>query len=109
MENWQEYQQLFEAAWDGDLEKLAKLTSPAPGRKPLVVCVQNFQGHTPLTIAAMRNHPACVKKIIQLAEQQYLPYSEKRVKEEEIKINNLDLAAGFLSVPSSLFFSSIFA
>ena len=101
-----QYEKLFEAAWKGDLAEIEALTIKAPkGVKPLAVCVLNFQGHTPLTIAVMRNHPQCVKRLIDIAELQYVPYDETlKEDKEEIKINNLDLAKGKFS----FFFLSFF-
>jgi len=95
--NSQLYERLFEAAWSGDVGEIEELTlRPPKGTKPALVCVRNYQNHTPLTIAAMRNHPACVKRLIEISELQYVPYVEKPkdVKGEEVKINNLDLARG---------------
>ena len=91
-----QYEKLFEAAWSGNLAEIESLTVKAPkGVRPLAVCVLNFQGHTPLTIAVMRNHPACVQRLIEIAELQYVPFNETLKEEkEEIKINNLDLAKG---------------
>jgi len=42
----------------------------------------------------LRNHPECVKRIIEISELQYTPVEEKMLKGAEIKINNFELFAG---------------
>ncbi|KAL9113514.1 MAG: hypothetical protein Q9227_002251 [Pyrenula ochraceoflavens] len=69
------YFQLFEAAWEGDIQTIKSLTlsSPKQLKKPLQITVRDLRGFSPFSIAILRNHKACAKAIADIATVQYKP------------------------------------
>lgn len=70
--------QLFEAAWNNDLEKLKAITL-APWtwmdskvkEPPLRVAIQDQNGFSPFSIAILRGHRDLAKKIVEICATQY--------------------------------------
>ncbi|KAL8671283.1 MAG: hypothetical protein Q9168_004223 [Polycauliona sp. 1 TL-2023] len=69
------YLQLFEAAWEGDIEQIKALTlapwGPDLKMKPLHVSTADAKGFTPFAIALYRRHFATAKTIIGIANAQF--------------------------------------
>lgn len=70
------YIDLFEAAWSGDLDKIKALTlvswDPENNEPPLQIAV-NDGSNSPLSLAYMRGHLDVVKAILEIAQAQYVP------------------------------------
>ncbi|KAL8804903.1 MAG: hypothetical protein Q9182_002305 [Xanthomendoza sp. 2 TL-2023] len=69
------YLQLFEAAWDGNSDKIKALTlahwGPENKMKPLQVSNQDAKGFTPFAIATYRRHFETAKLILGIANAQF--------------------------------------
>lgn len=72
------YKQMFEAAWDNDLEKIKAITlAPWTWRDskvmepPLKVAIQDGNGFSPFSIAVLRGHRELAKKIVEICATQY--------------------------------------
>ncbi|KAE8441442.1 hypothetical protein EG329_004968 [Mollisiaceae sp. DMI_Dod_QoI] len=72
------YRQLFEAAWNNDLEKIKAITL-APWNSggsnvmepPLRVAIQDGNGFSPFSIAVLRGHRQLARKIVEICATQY--------------------------------------
>jgi hypothetical protein len=70
------YISLFEAAWDGDLEKIKSLTlspwpsPPLPLQPPLKVAVRDLNGFSPFSIAVLQGHHDLARKIVDICATQ---------------------------------------
>jgi len=78
------YIQLFEAAWQGDLEKIKSWTLQSWGEDmsepPLKIAITDGGYNTPFSLALLRGHLETAKGIAEIAEAQYAPEeTEKRV------------------------------
>lgn len=71
------YIQMFEAAWDNDLEKIKSLTlaqwksRKAELQPPLRVAIQDMNGFSPFSIAVLRGHHDLARNIIEICAAQY--------------------------------------
>ncbi|KAI2134268.1 hypothetical protein LOY86_006541 [Ophidiomyces ophidiicola] len=87
------YMELFEAAWDGDIEKLKRLTlgSGSSDQKEalLRVSVCDKRGVDPFVIALARGHLELAKTVLEIVEAQYVPKTEAPVhKQYEVVIDS---------------------
>ncbi|KAJ5544996.1 hypothetical protein N7535_006615 [Penicillium sp. DV-2018c] len=73
----QGYLQLFEAAWNRDLQTIQKLTlgmwGPAGDQTPLEMAVTDDRGLSCLSITIVRGHLDAAKSIMEILRQQYKP------------------------------------
>jgi ankyrin repeat protein len=71
------YLDLYEAAWDGNLQKIKSLTlalwGPENDRTPLKIAIQDTNGFSPFAIAILRGHLDLAKAILEIAQAQYQP------------------------------------
>lgn len=79
----------FQAAWEGDNEKIKELTlakwGPESDRKPLHVATQDGRGFTPFAIATVRRHLETAKMLLGIANAQFKdPDSSKNKRRYEI-------------------------
>ncbi|KAJ5803064.1 uncharacterized protein N7503_005514 [Penicillium pulvis] len=69
------YLQLFEAAWNGDIETIKALTlamwGPSQDQPPLEIAVQDDLENSCLSIAVLRGHLSTAKAIIPILQAQY--------------------------------------
>jgi hypothetical protein len=72
------YIRLFEAAWEGDLEKVKAMTlapwasaEEPPSNAPLQIAVQDSNGFSPFSIAVLRGHRDLARKILDICIAQY--------------------------------------
>ncbi|KAK2765211.1 hypothetical protein FQN54_008910 [Arachnomyces sp. PD_36] len=90
--DYSQYIQLFQAAWDGDVQKVKNLTlgswGPDNNLPPLRVSVHDKSELTPFAIAVVRRHFGLAKVILDIADAQYLPKGEaQKRKRYEIVID----------------------
>ena len=79
----EQYLELFEAVWAGDIEKVRELTLKADGdREPLQICVQDNRGFAPFHLAIARKHHQLAKLILEIAHAQYRPPQMKKQREQ---------------------------
>lgn len=75
------YLELFQAAWDGDLETVKRLTLMPQGEKndepPLQIAVRDYVNLSPFSIAVLRDHLDTAAAILEISRAQYVP-KEKR-------------------------------
>ncbi|KAK8234423.1 ankyrin repeat protein [Phyllosticta capitalensis] len=75
------YIQLYEAAWNGDLDTIKNLTLSFWGSLgenfPLKIAVHDFYGYSPLHIAVLRGHLETAKGILEISKLQYKPKSDE--------------------------------
>ncbi|KAM0330029.1 hypothetical protein ACHAQA_004199 [Verticillium albo-atrum] len=71
------YVELFEAAWNGDLEKIKSLTLQAWGKDqeepPLKISVTDADVSSPFSLAFLRGHRDVAKEILNIVQAQYSP------------------------------------
>ncbi|KAF2273661.1 ankyrin repeat protein [Westerdykella ornata] len=70
------YLELFQAAWDGDLDKIKSLTLAPRGpdrATPLKIAVRDQNQYSPFSIAVLRGHRDVAKAIVEIAFAQYEP------------------------------------
>ncbi|KAI0450417.1 ankyrin repeat protein [Xylaria acuta] len=71
------YLQLFEAAWDGDLERIKSLTLGPWGsdenEPPLKIAVSDSAGNNPFSLAFLKGHFEAAKAILEIAQAQWSP------------------------------------
>ncbi|KAF2109716.1 hypothetical protein BDV96DRAFT_502176 [Lophiotrema nucula] len=86
------YLQLFQAAWEGDLDTIKSLTlapwGPSNENTPLKIAVQDRQDQSPFSTAVLRGHLDVARAIIEISFAQYHPGEEKpkaryRIAEED--------------------------
>ncbi|KAM7187495.1 Ankyrin repeat-containing domain protein [Naviculisporaceae sp. PSN 640] len=77
------YQELFEAAWIGDLERIKSFTTgfwdETQSEAPLKIAVKDNRDNSPLSLAFLRGHVEVAKAVLDIAEAQYCP-AEKENK-----------------------------
>ncbi|KAF2741780.1 ankyrin repeat protein [Sporormia fimetaria CBS 119925] len=75
------YLEMFQAAWDGDIEKIKSLTltkwGPSKDFSPLAIAVQDGRHLSPFTIAVLRGHLQTARAIVEIALAQFDPEEEK--------------------------------
>ncbi|KAK0624036.1 hypothetical protein B0T14DRAFT_428976 [Immersiella caudata] len=75
------YEELFEAAWAGNLEKIKALTMSSwdedQSEPPLKIAVKENGNHSPLSLAFLRGHTEVARAILDIAEAQYSPYAKE--------------------------------
>ncbi|KAI0841040.1 ankyrin [Hypoxylon sp. FL0890] len=78
------YIKLFEAAWDGDLEAIKSLTLTSwdadKQEPPLKVAVSDGKDNNPFSLAFLRGHYETSKAILEIAQAQWAPKSEKTTR-----------------------------
>ena len=78
------YIELFEAAWDGDLEKIKKLTltswDEAKAEPPLKISVRDQHNYTPFGIAFVRGHYDIAKAVLEITQAQYSPADKVKTR-----------------------------
>ncbi|KAK3372674.1 hypothetical protein B0H63DRAFT_564053 [Podospora didyma] len=87
------YEELFEAAWIGDLEKIKFLTTrswdEAKTEAPLQIAVSDNRSNNPLSLAFLRGHVQVARAMLDIAEAQYSP-AEKEDKRFHMERSNSD-------------------
>jgi ankyrin repeat protein len=77
----QAYLELFQAAWDGELDTIKSLTlapwGPENDKTPLKVAVTDGLDQSPLTLAILRGHFGIARGIVEIAYAQYAPNEKK--------------------------------
>ncbi|CAK7231865.1 hypothetical protein SCUCBS95973_008067 [Sporothrix curviconia] len=80
------YVELFEAAWNGDLDKIRQLTLAAWGENksepPLAIAVNDAQGNTVFSLAFLRGHWKVAAATLEIAQAQYAPEDKPKVRYE---------------------------
>ncbi|CAK7220563.1 hypothetical protein SBRCBS47491_004231 [Sporothrix bragantina] len=80
------YVELFEAAWNGDLDKIRQLTLAAWGddksEPPLAIAVSDNQGSTVFSLAFLRGHWKVAEAVLEIAQAQYAPEDKPNVRYE---------------------------
>ncbi|KAK6355467.1 hypothetical protein TWF696_004564 [Orbilia brochopaga] len=92
------YQELYKAIWNGDKETLKRYTTTnwEENMPPLLICVQNQLGYTPISIAVYRKHPKeFLDLILTITEAQYLRDNKNKKVIETEKIYQLSDDADF--------------
>lgn len=83
----------FEAAWNGDLDTIKKLTLSAWGddkdKKPLAVAVNDLQGNNAFSLAFLRGHHNVATAVLEIAQAQYAPEDKPKVR-YELKDDRVD-------------------
>lgn len=83
------YCELFQAAWDGDLVTIKKLTLSPLGEKkdqpPLQIATMDNQNASPFSIAILRGHLDIAKAILEIAKAQYEPEDEAKRERYSIR------------------------
>ncbi|KAI0889471.1 ankyrin repeat protein [Annulohypoxylon maeteangense] len=78
------YIRLFEAAWTGDLEVIKSLTLASWGvdgqESPLKMAVSDMKGNNPFSLAFLRGHYEVSKAILEIAQAQWAPKSDKTTR-----------------------------
>ncbi|KAI1847358.1 hypothetical protein JX266_006583 [Neoarthrinium moseri] len=78
------YIELFEAAWNGDLEKIKSLTLSSWGtdasEAPLKLAVNDPAGNTPFSLAFLRGHLDVAKGVLEIIQAQWAPPEEKKAR-----------------------------
>ncbi|KAL1880820.1 hypothetical protein VTK73DRAFT_4990 [Phialemonium thermophilum] len=78
------YVELFEAAWNGDLEKIKTLTLTSwdteENEAPLKIAVTDNMMNNPFSIAALRGHRHVAKAILEIAQAQYSPKEKNKAR-----------------------------
>ncbi|KAI2472158.1 ankyrin repeat protein [Annulohypoxylon bovei var. microspora] len=77
------YVKLFEAAWVGDLEMIKSLTLASwdDGQEPpLKMAVSDIKENNPFSLAFLRGHYEVSKAILEIAQAQWAPKSEKTTR-----------------------------
>jgi hypothetical protein len=76
----------FEAAWNGDLDTIKKLTLAAWGddkdQKPLSVAVNDLHGNNVFSLAFLRGHYKVATAVLEIAQAQYAPEDKPKVRYE---------------------------
>ncbi|KAF2436400.1 ankyrin repeat protein [Tothia fuscella] len=73
----EQYLNLFQACWNGDMETVKQLTLLPQGdeknQPPLKIAVLDSAGTSPFSISVMRGHLAVAKACLEIARAQYAP------------------------------------
>lgn len=79
----EQYCELFQAAWDGDLATIKKLTlaplGPDQKQPPLQIATMDSNNASPFSIAILRGHVDIAKAILEIAKAQYEPEEENEL------------------------------
>ncbi|KAJ5383611.1 hypothetical protein N7517_001522 [Penicillium concentricum] len=88
------YLQLFEAAWNGDIDTIKSLTmgmwGPLNDQAPLEIAVTDKQNLSALSISIMRGHFAVARAILQILHVQYKVKEPQGQKRFEIDVECSD-------------------
>ncbi|EON97988.1 putative ankyrin repeat protein [Phaeoacremonium minimum UCRPA7] len=88
------YIELFEASWEGDLEKIKSLTLQSWDKEnnepPLQIAVNEKQGSTPFSLALLRGHLHVAKAILEIVHAQYSPTDKDAVRYDMEKDNDYE-------------------
>ncbi|KAF2021723.1 ankyrin repeat protein [Aaosphaeria arxii CBS 175.79] len=80
-EDTQGYEELFQAAWEGNLEKIKSLTltpwGPNGDRKPLKMAITDRDDFSPFSLAILQGHLDVAKAILEICFVQYDPETEE--------------------------------
>lgn len=75
------YLDLFQAAWDDDIDTIKTLTLMPQGQNkdepPLQIAVRDLFGLSPFSIAVLRNHLDTAAAILEISRAQYVPKEKK--------------------------------
>ncbi|KAL8867050.1 MAG: hypothetical protein Q9174_005912, partial [Haloplaca sp. 1 TL-2023] len=75
---------LFEAAWEGKIDKIKELTlanwGPEGKIKPLQVSTRDSKGFAPFAIALYRRHYEVARLLVQIADAQYKPEDKSEAR-----------------------------
>ncbi|KAI1137936.1 ankyrin [Hypoxylon sp. FL0543] len=78
------YIKLFEAAWDGDIAAIKSLTLASwdadKQEPPLKIAVFDTKSNNPFSLAFLRGHYEAAKAILEIAQAQWAPKSEKTTR-----------------------------
>ncbi|KAK0731565.1 hypothetical protein B0H67DRAFT_597442 [Lasiosphaeris hirsuta] len=78
------YIELFEAAWNGDIEKIKKLTltswDDAKTEGPLKIGITDSNSNTPFSLAFYRGHYSVAKAILEIVQAQYSPADKPKAR-----------------------------
>jgi ankyrin repeat protein len=89
----QAYLQLFQAAWDGDLDTIKSLTLAAWGpendKTPLKVAITDGIDESPFTLAVLRGHFEIARGIVETAYTQYDPNEMKEKEKARYRLGNV--------------------
>lgn len=88
------YMELFQAVWDGDLDKVKKFTltswDDAKEQPPLKIAVEGHNGHNPFTLAVHRGHYDLAKAVLEIAQAQYSPPEKTKTRYTMNKSGEVD-------------------
>ncbi|KAK1776822.1 hypothetical protein QBC45DRAFT_394854 [Copromyces sp. CBS 386.78] len=88
------YMELFEAVWNGDLDKVKKFTltswDDAKQQPPLKIAVEGHNGHNPFTLALHRGHYDLAKAVLEIAQAQYSPPEKTKTRYTMNKSGEVD-------------------
>ncbi|KAK3356243.1 hypothetical protein B0H65DRAFT_72260 [Neurospora tetraspora] len=88
------YVELFEAVWNGDLDKVKKFTltswDDAKQQPPLKIAVEGHNGHNPFTLALQRGHYDLAKAVLEIAQAQYSPPEKAKTRYTMNKSGEVD-------------------
>ncbi|KAE9978534.1 hypothetical protein EG327_007387 [Venturia inaequalis] len=86
--------ELFQAAWDGDLETVKRLTLMPQGEKkdepPLQIAVRDYMDLSPFSIAVLRDHLDTAAAILEISRAQYVPKVKKGMERYSMTQYNSD-------------------
>ncbi|KAK8027172.1 Ankyrin repeat protein [Apiospora marii] len=92
------YIQLFEAAWQGDLDKIKSLTLASwdadKTEPPLKVAVADEPGNTPFSLAFLKGHYDVAKAILEIVQAQWAPTDEGNVRYKMAHDNDEECGEG---------------
>ncbi|KAI1456874.1 ankyrin [Annulohypoxylon moriforme] len=78
------YIKLFEASWVGDLEVIKSLTLASWGtdgqEPPLKIAVSDVKGNSPFSLAFLHGYYEVSKAILEIAQAQWVPQSDKTTR-----------------------------
>ncbi|KAK0702836.1 hypothetical protein B0H67DRAFT_676136 [Lasiosphaeris hirsuta] len=76
----QAYEELFEAAWAGNVDKIKSLTTSSwdegQSEPPLKIAVRDNRENNPMSLAFLRGHVGVAKAVLDIVEAQYCPAEE---------------------------------
>ncbi|KAJ4398406.1 hypothetical protein N0V85_006294 [Neurospora sp. IMI 360204] len=88
------YVELFEAVWNGDLDKVKEFTltswDDAKQQPPLKIAVEGHNGHNPFTLALKRGHYDLAKAVLAIAQAQYSPSEKAKTRYTMNKSGEVD-------------------
>lgn len=94
----EQYLELFQAAWIGDIEKIKSLTlvpqGPERNQLPLKIAVLDSVHTSPFSLAVMRGHLECATAILQIAQVQFVPLTKDEAK-KHYSIGNREIDSDY--------------